>query len=111
MPSHLMLSPQVVATPHPHSTILSDYLKDEVAGGERALAEIYVYVVWQSYELAVVTRTRPNPTGVMKVARATLIDINLMEPTPYSNLFKFKLEHTINKNQIMLYVSTSSNPK
>jgi hypothetical protein len=106
-----MLSPQVVATLHPHSTILSDYLKDEVASGERALAEIDVYVVWQSYEHVVGTRTRPDPTGVMKVARATLIDINLMAPTPYSNLFKLKLEHTINKNPIMLYVSTSSNPK
>jgi hypothetical protein len=37
-----MLLPPVVATPHPCSTILFDYLKDKVADSERALVEIDV---------------------------------------------------------------------
>jgi hypothetical protein len=40
-----MLLSLVVATPHPLLTILSNYLKDEAAGGERALAEINVHTI------------------------------------------------------------------
>jgi hypothetical protein len=40
-----MLSPRVVGTPHPRSTIISGYLRDEAAGGKRALAEIDIHIV------------------------------------------------------------------
>jgi hypothetical protein len=36
------LSSPIIATPHPHSNILSGYLKDEAAGEERALVQINV---------------------------------------------------------------------
>jgi hypothetical protein len=40
-----MLSPLVVATPHPCSTILSGYLEDDASSGERALVEINVHAI------------------------------------------------------------------
>jgi hypothetical protein len=40
-----MLSPLILATPHPHSTILSSYLMDEAGGGEGALDKINVHIV------------------------------------------------------------------
>jgi hypothetical protein len=40
-----MLSPLVVATPHPCSTILSGYLKDNAGSVECALVEINVHAI------------------------------------------------------------------
>jgi hypothetical protein len=46
-----MLRSPIIATPHPRSTILSGYLKDEDAGEEHALAKIDVCVVANSTSL------------------------------------------------------------
>jgi hypothetical protein len=61
VPSPLILLSPNIATPHSHSTILSGYLKDKSAGGERALAEINVHDVANHTSIYSAHEQEPNP--------------------------------------------------